>query len=331
MPHDAGAPRTIGHRLVGRRHRSVDRVNLVVLGHDLPRPRAVGLEEDEVADEVKQPGGGEDLADEDLELRAALHPRRVHRLPLREVLGLRGDRAHPRPQQVGDTDHLDVAIQPGDRPAVVTDLVDRLRRPVLVQRRVLQLELTERQPVDVEQHVGPAVRAALDDRQLVDGLEAVVVRHVPIDQAGARRALAVLVVDPGDRYAGEQQLVEGLVVGDERGVLGGEGELGRAGDRLRREVGVEPGDDGAERAVQDHVAVEAPLGATGSEGRAVDVLPAHLPEPFERRPLGVGVLGHLGRDGHACKVPSGAWSLTNVHVVTAVATRSPGDTVRGTP
>lgn len=65
----------------------------------------------------------------------------------------------------------------------------------------------------MEQHVGPTVGPTLDDGELVDGLEDVVRRLVPVDQPRTRRALPVLAVDPGDRHAGEQQIMEGLVVG----------------------------------------------------------------------------------------------------------------------
>ena len=48
--------------------------------------------------------------------------------------------------------------------------------------RRLQLDLPERQPVDVQQDVRPAVLRADDDRQLVHREELVVRRLVEVDQ-----------------------------------------------------------------------------------------------------------------------------------------------------
>ena len=73
----------------------------------------------------------------------------------------------------------------GDLRLVGLQLVERaVERRVLVAG-VLQLDHAERQAVDEDHHVGPAVRLVLDDRELVHRQPVVGVGIVEVDQADA--------------------------------------------------------------------------------------------------------------------------------------------------
>ena len=80
---------------------------------------------------------------------------------------------------------------------------------------VLQLDHRQRQAVDEEHDVGPAVVLALDDRELVDGQPVVVGRRVEVDHprllSGDRAVRAPVL----DRDAVDQHPVKRVVALDE--------------------------------------------------------------------------------------------------------------------
>ena len=120
---------------------------------------------------------------------------------------------------------------------------------------VLQLDDRERQAVDEEHDVRPAVVLALDDGELVDRQPVVVLRVVEVDDARLRagdRAVRAAVLD---RDAVDEHPVEGAVALDQRRRVG-RGQLAEGVvQRLGRQVGVEPGERLAQPPLQDHVAV----------------------------------------------------------------------------
>jgi hypothetical protein len=189
VPDDA-SPAAIGHRPKELLDGGVHRVDLVVLRHHLVSAAAVGLEGDEVVDEVEERPRFEDAFEHRLQLRtvrAALLL--VEALPLGEVLGRRRDRPEPRAQEVGDADDLHEAVQRRDRLGVVLNLVDRALGGRLLGAGVLQLDLPERDAVDEEEDVRPAVLRADHDPELVDGEAVVVLWLVPVDEPQPTRAL----------------------------------------------------------------------------------------------------------------------------------------------
>ncbi len=76
-------------------------------------------------------------------------------------------------------------------------LIDRSLRRLRESGR-LQLDLPERQPVDEQQDVRPAVLPAHDDRELVDREQLVLLGILEIDELGALGLLDSVVVDVGD-------------------------------------------------------------------------------------------------------------------------------------
>jgi hypothetical protein len=117
--------------------------------------------------------------------------------------------------------------------------------------RALALDLSERQPVDVEQDVRPAVLLAFDDRELVDRNELVVGRVAPVDQPGAAASLDAIPVEVGIGDATQQEVVEVAVVEDDLRRGDGHGQLNHAPHRVLGQVGIQPGDCFAQ-AVQQH-------------------------------------------------------------------------------
>lgn len=178
---------------------AIDRVHLVVFGENLPPFAAVDLEQDEVLNEVKQPHWGESAAQHHLELGLFLALVRIHRLPLGEMLRRRGDRADARLDQIRNAHDLDEAVERWDRLHVVGNLGDRSLGRCLLAGRVLELDLSKRDAIDEEQQVRPAVLAANDHRELVEGEEVVALRMLEVDQLGAHRALDSLPVLISDR------------------------------------------------------------------------------------------------------------------------------------
>ena len=143
-------------------------------------------------------------------------------------------------------------------------------RGVLVGR-VLQFDDAQRQPVDEDHDVGPAVVLALDDRELVDRQPVVVGRVVVVDELhpvpGNRAVLAAIL----DLDAIPQHPVEGPVGPDERWRADAEDFAEGLLAGLAGNVGVDPVDGRAKSADKHHVAERLPLGGrfAGGDVRAV--------------------------------------------------------------
>jgi len=242
VPHDPAAA-VATHRHRNRLHSGVNRVDLVVLGHHLPRPGAVALEQDEVTDQLQKACGGEDTLDHRLQRRATmgLPVGPAHLLPFREVLCSRTPCPDPCRHQVRHADDPQITVEAGDGVGVVVDLIDRTLRRLREPGR-LQLELAEREAVDEQQDVRPAVMPALDDRELVDREQFVSLGVVEVDEFCALGLLDSVVIDVRDWYARGEQLVKAAVVLDERRGGPRHRELARSLDGVGREIRVDPRD-----------------------------------------------------------------------------------------
>ena len=119
-----------------------------------------------------------------LQFRRALGRQIVarHRAPRHEALAVGGQRADARRDAVRDHQHRVGAEQRRDLRLVGLQLVEgAVERGVLVAG-VLQFDHAERQAVDEDHDVGPAVRLVLDDRELVHRQPVVGVGVVEVDQ-----------------------------------------------------------------------------------------------------------------------------------------------------
>ena len=253
VPHNPAAA-VATHRDRNRLHSGVNRVDLVVLGHHLPRPCAVALEQDEVTDQLQQVCGGEDTLDHRLQRRATmgLPVRRTHLLPFGEVLCSRAPCPHPRRHQVRHADDPEVAVEAGDRVGVVVNLIDRILRRLRKPGR-LQLELAKRQAVDEQQDVRPAVMPTLDDRELIDREQLIAVGVLEVDELRALGLLDPRIVHVGDRHARGQQLVKAAVVLDQRRRGACHRKLADPLHSVAREVLVDPRNGPVQSVDQHHI------------------------------------------------------------------------------
>src|SRR5665647_873517 len=111
-----------------------------------------------------------------------------------------------RLQPVRRDQQLVIREQTGDLLLVGLELVEGLLDRRLLVGRVLELDDSERQPVDEDDHIGPLVDLALDHGELVDGEPVVGVDVVEVDEPGlvaGNRAVGprVLHVDANDWLA----------------------------------------------------------------------------------------------------------------------------------
>ena len=165
---------------------------------------------------------------------------------------------------------------------------------------VLELDHTDGQAVEKEHDVRPAGalqgcvgidHRALDaDAELVDSEPVVGGEIVKINDAGVDVFGLAGVERIADGYAVDEEAVEAMVVDHEVGAL-------RAGklaegivQRRLGQVGIEAGQDLAQAAGEDHVAVGLALGAglAGGDVWAADGGVAYLLQPFEGGEFDVG-------------------------------------------
>ena len=102
--------------------------------------------------------------------------------PRHEPLPVGGQRADAGLQAVGDDQHLVVGEQRGDLLLVGLKLVEGALDGGVLVGRVLEFDDAERQAVDEDDHVGPAVVLVLDDGELVDRQPVVVGGVVEVHQ-----------------------------------------------------------------------------------------------------------------------------------------------------
>ena len=121
--------------------------------------------------------------------------------------------------------------------------------------RVLQLDHRERQAVDEEHDVGPALVLAFDDRELVDRQPVVVGRIVEVDHPRLVAADGAVRAPVLDRDAVDEHPVDGTVALDERRRVGARQLPVGVLDGLGREVRVQAGERVAEPPLEDDIAV----------------------------------------------------------------------------
>ena len=164
-------------------------VVLVIAGQLLDEGERAVIEDDEAANDVEQARPIEHAAEQNIDLR--LRERRdrdaVRGAPGGETLPVRGKRAEPRFQAIGDDQQLVPGEQVGRLLFVGFELMVRLANRGLGVGGVLQLDDGQRQPVDEHDHVGPPVGLRLagrlvNDGELVDGEPVVVVRVVEVEE-----------------------------------------------------------------------------------------------------------------------------------------------------
>ena len=264
VPHDADAL-VAGVRLValgvvgsgGGAQRLPDRalhgVVLVIAGDLLDgRARAVVFEHGEVADQVQQALRRAEVLDDRLEFGGASHFEPVGRVgvPRLKPLLARGEAAHARAHAVRD-DQQGVGVEErGDLRLVRTELVIRAPHVGGAADGVLELEHHQRQAVDEQHHVGPAVDLALDHGELVDGQVVVVLGVVEVDDAHLSAANLTVGSAVLDGDAVDELPMRGAVAGNEVGALGAEKTLEGVLDGRCWEVGVEAGECRAEADVE---------------------------------------------------------------------------------
>ena len=283
----------LGYRLLqrGRAQRLPDGglhgVKLVIPRHLLHQvPAAVILEHDEVAHQRQQPAPGEDAFEQHLKLRQARvgQPFARDRAPRLEPLAAGRQRPDARLQSVRHDERGVEDEQRRDLGLVGLKLLKgRPHRGVLVDG-VLQLGDGQRQPVDEQHDVGPALVSVLDHGELVDREPVVRVRFVEVQHANLRAANPAVRVDVLHGDAGDDHPMEVAVPGLQR-------RPGRAGQPAQGvvecvggQVGIEMADCGPQALAQHDLAVFRAFSGRHARGdvRPVSDGPTERFEPVER-------------------------------------------------
>jgi hypothetical protein len=286
VPHHAGAAIALGLRgRDGGLHGAPDRVELVIAGELLHDAVVVGLVDDEVAQEIEEAPLLEDPAQHHLELghRGRRELFTLDGAPRRVALAVRGDRADARVDAVGDQQERVEHEERRQLVLVGLQLVEGRPDRGLFVGRVLQLDERERQPIDEDDHVGPARVALLLHRELVHDEPVVgawllevddahrrvthgavgtqVFEAQTVDQVGVELAVAVDEL----RRRDARQLAEGLV------------------ERLLRQLRIEPRQRAAQPPFENDLLVARALRPrlTRRDRRPVRDRVSELREPLE--------------------------------------------------
>ena len=247
--------------------------------------------------EVEEPAVLEHALEQDAERR---HRRRgvgraVDRAPGLEPLLAGAERPDARLRAVRHDEDRVRPEQRRDLRLVRAELVEGGPDGRRLVGRVLELDHGDRQAVEEQDDVGPALLAALDHRELVDRDPVVGGRVLEVDDAGLRpgdRAVGAAVLH---RHAVDEHPVQRPVPLEQRRQRDAGQLAERLLDRLGRQARVQPGERAPEPALEDDVAVPGvgPLGAGRADGDlgAVRDGPAEPVEPGERRLLDDGLEG----------------------------------------
>ncbi len=285
VPVRAGCSDSRGDRLPGS-------VELVVAGDDLPNLGVV-LERDEVPDEVEEAALLKDALGRHLQavggLRRQLPP--LDRPPRQEPLSGRGKRAHARVHPVRHDDHLVVAQESRNLLPIGLDLPVRRPDVGVFVGRILQLDQAERQTVNEDDDVGPAVAASVDG-ELVHGQPAVVVRVVEVDQSHLDPPDAASIARNLDLRRVHQHPMERTVVDHERRRLRPQYLPKGFFACGQRHVWIELLDRASEAVDENDVSVAIPFGArsTGRDLATGARLVIQLAEPDHKGSLGDGLV-----------------------------------------
>ena len=202
-----------------RRHRLVDTQQLVVARHHLAhRAGLAGVEQDEVFHDVQQAVLGQHAIQQHLGRHAALVAF-IQALPLAKMLPGAGDGAVTRVVAVADNQEGVVVKRMGDHVfvQVVAQVAIETGTNVFVDR--FEFDEHQRQPIDETHQVGPAVvvgRTQPGDLEFAHGQEVVVCRHAEINHLCLRMSQHALRITVAHWHPVAHQLVEGLVVLQQR-------------------------------------------------------------------------------------------------------------------
>jgi hypothetical protein len=206
-----------------------------------------------------------------------------------------------RSQAVARDEELVGGEQAGDLLLVRLQLVEGVLGRGLGVARVLELDDGQREAVDEHDHIGTAVRLALDhgelvDRQPVVGLGVVEVDEPSLVAGDAAVRSRVLDVDAVDEHA-----MEAAVVLEQARALEDEDPLERVVDRRCRQPGIDTFERGAQTPREDDFGEVVPLGRQllGFDVRAKGDLVAEFAKPGEHGFFNVR-LDDRGPRSHGC-------------------------------
>ena len=199
--------------------RSLHRVELVVARHLLgERAAPVVLEHDEVADKGQQPAPGADPLDKHLQLRQLRVGQGLprYRAPRLEPLPRGSQRSDAGFQSIRHDECRVEREQRGDLGLVGLKLLKRGPDRRILGGRVLQLDDTQRQPVDEQHDVRPAFVLVLNDRELVDCQPVVRPGSVEVNHADLRATDRPIGADVLHRDAIDDHAMKGAVASLQR-------------------------------------------------------------------------------------------------------------------
>ncbi len=224
VPHDAAAAVAVQARgLDGGGDGGVGGVELVVTGQDLDDVIVgIAVEDDAVADEVEEAPLVEHAPEEHFQLQ---QPGRRGFLPLdgapgHEALFGSGEGADAGLQAVRSDQDFVVGEERRNLLLVGLKLLEGLPDGGVFVGGVLEFHDAERQAVDEDHHVWPAVVLTVHDGELIDGEPIVVCRIVEVHQANEVAGDSASAARVLHRHAVDEHAVEGAVVGDQGGMLG---------------------------------------------------------------------------------------------------------------
>ena len=200
-----------------------------------------------------------------------------------EPLAPGGERADARLHAVGDDQQRVGGEQRGDLGLVGLELLEGGPDRGVLVGRVLQLDDRQRQAVDEEHDVRPAVVLVLDDGELVDGQPVVVVGIVEVDHPRLRAADRAVGRAVLHRHAVHEQAMHRAVARRQLRAFGPRELAEGVVERLGGQTAVEPRQRVAQPLRQHDLAVVAALRGrlAGRDLRAVPDRPADALEPGE--------------------------------------------------
>ena len=200
---------------------------------------------------------------------------------------------------VGDHEHVVHGEQAGQFRFVGLKLLPGRPEGSVLVRWILELDDAQRQAIEEQHHVGPAIVLILCDGELVDRQPVVAVGIVEVDDLHLRPANGARVRPVLHGHTLHQHPVKGAVAGIQRGPLRSDqlakGILQCVGGQVR----VQSGQGIAQAPRQHHFAVIGPLCTRriGGDVESVSHLPADIRQPFQGDLLDVG----FGEGGRAHK------------------------------
>ena len=199
-------------------------MELMIARDDLREARTGLAEHCKILQQIKQAAAIKNAFDQNTEFRLAFRGNNfaVRGAPGHEALLIGGQRAYARCDAVrGDKD----CVRPEERRdlrLVGLKLVVRARKRGVLAARRFQLDHAQRQAVDEDDDIRPAVDAALNHRELARRQPVVRGEIVEIDQADLVATDRAVIAIELDIDAFDHQLVQAAVLFNERRLLGGQ-------------------------------------------------------------------------------------------------------------